>query len=97
MKAKEFLSKSGYLYEIRDVDKDPDARAAFTKLGARGVPAFEIGGELVVGLDPQKLEKLLDYIINSCPNCHRRMRVPKGKGKIRVTCPHCQHKYVTAT
>lgn len=26
-----------------------------------------------------------------CENCHKRLRLPKGKGKIRVTCPHCNH------
>ena len=25
-----------------------------------------------------------------CPNCHKRLRVPKGRGKITITCPHCR-------
>lgn len=97
IKAKEYLAKSGYLYQVRDIDKDPGARDEFSKLGVQGVPAFEIGGELVVGLDPEKLEKLLDYIIKPCHNCHRKMRIPKEKGKIRVTCPHCSHRFVIHT
>lgn len=24
-----------------------------------------------------------------CPRCHRTLRVPKGRGKIEITCPHC--------
>lgn len=25
-----------------------------------------------------------------CPNCKKVLRVPKGKGKIRITCPECK-------
>ncbi len=24
-----------------------------------------------------------------CPRCHRTLRVPRGKGKVEITCPHC--------
>lgn len=29
----------------------------------------------------------------SCPKCHQQVRVPKGAGKIRVTCPKCGEKF----
>ena len=29
-----------------------------------------------------------------CPQCGATVRVPKGKGKIRITCPHCRHQFV---
>ncbi len=29
-----------------------------------------------------------------CPQCRATVRVPKGKGKIRITCPHCKHQFV---
>ncbi|MBR0206667.1 MAG: hypothetical protein IJQ45_08020 [Clostridia bacterium] len=29
-----------------------------------------------------------------CPQCHATVRVPRGKGKIRITCPHCRHQFV---
>lgn len=29
----------------------------------------------------------------SCPSCHQRVRVPRGKGKLRVTCPSCHTKF----
>lgn len=33
----------------------------------------------------------------TCPNCKRTMRVPKGKGKIKITCPQCQHQITKKT
>lgn len=29
----------------------------------------------------------------TCPSCHQRVRVPRGKGRIRVTCPSCHEKF----
>lgn len=29
----------------------------------------------------------------SCPHCHQRLRVPKGKGKITITCPKCATRF----
>lgn len=28
-----------------------------------------------------------------CPNCGQHVRVPRGKGKVRVTCPKCHTKF----
>lgn len=33
------------------------------------------------------------YLI--CPQCTQRLRVPRGKGRIRVTCTHCGNVFVT--
>ena len=32
-----------------------------------------------------------------CPKCHQRVRVPRGKGKISITCPRCKEKFVRKT
>ena len=32
-----------------------------------------------------------------CPNCKKILRVPKGKGTIRVTCPDCKQEIIKKT
>jgi len=29
-----------------------------------------------------------------CPNCKQRLRVPRGRGKINITCPHCRTQFI---
>lgn len=35
------------------------------------------------------------YKHTTCPNCRQKLRVPRGKGHIRVTCPRCHEKFET--
>lgn len=32
-----------------------------------------------------------------CPNCKTNLRLPKSKGKIRITCPKCKTKFEKRT
>lgn len=32
-----------------------------------------------------------------CPRCRQAVRVPKGKGKISITCPKCKEKFIKKT
>lgn len=32
-----------------------------------------------------------------CPSCKNRLRVPRGKGKLQITCPKCGERFVRKT
>ena len=35
-----------------------------------------------------------DHRYYDCPKCRQMVRVPRGKGKIAITCPRCKEKFV---
>lgn len=37
-------------------------------------------------------EKTYAYFF--CPKCRKELRVPRGKGKIRIKCPNCCHEFI---
>lgn len=39
----------------------------------------------------QKHEDRKTHAYFKCPQCGKMLRVPKGKGKIRITCPQCSN------
>lgn len=67
------------------------------KRNIMGVPAFIIGDEVVVGLDKARIESLIDYKVVSCVSCSSKLRIPKDKGNILITCPKCKIKFKTRT
>ena len=38
-----------------------------------------------------------DYAFFRCPGCGRTVRVPRGKGRIRITCRHCGFSFEKKT
>lgn len=41
----------------------------------------------------QRAKQRRDYRFFSCPGCRSYLRVPRGKGRIQVTCPRCGHRF----
>ncbi len=37
------------------------------------------------------------YKYFACPKCKKTLKVPKHKGKISITCPHCRYEFIKKT
>jgi len=58
---KNFLKEKGFEFEDIDVSINHEAAHEMVeKSGQMGVPVIDINGEIVVGFDKEKIEKLLD-------------------------------------
>lgn len=60
---------------------------------ARGAASAPAGNGL---LDRWKRQwhEYRTYRFLICPQCSQRLRVPRGKGKIRVTCTKCRNQFI---
>lgn len=45
----------------------------------------------------QRIKSSKTYAFFKCPACKNTLRVPKGKGKIQITCPKCGERFVKKT
>lgn len=50
-----------------------------------------------LGLAKNKLRDRKTHRYFSCTTCHNTLRVPKGRGEIKVTCPVCKTITITKT
>lgn len=91
------MRKEGYRYIERDVSRDPGARQEMMRRQMTGVPSFVIGDAQQVGFSPEWIKTHVDYQVQACPHCGQRMRIPKGKGKIRVRCSSCKNQFEVRT
>ena len=45
-------------------------------------------------LQKERWTQRKDYRFFSCPSCHTTLRVPKGRGKIKIVCRKCGNSFV---
>jgi glutaredoxin 3 len=57
--AKEFLSQNKISFEERNINTDEEALNELERRNIRGVPAFIVGNETVVGFNKNKILSLL--------------------------------------
>ena len=42
----------------------------------------------------KRMAQRRDYRFYKCPMCKQEVRVPKGHGKIEITCPKCREQFI---
>ena len=45
----------------------------------------------------RRIKDLKNYKYYKCPSCKQRLRVPRGKGKVSITCPKCEMVMIKKT
>ena len=63
----------------------------FAGMGAAGQQAAAEAARRSQKVAAKAADKDHKYL--KCPKCKQEIRVPKGAGKIRITCPKCQEKF----
>ena len=58
-KAKTHMDREGIDYEPRDIDNPAILAELIEKTGQQGVPVFDVGGRILTGFDPNRLEQLV--------------------------------------
>ena len=56
---KEFLSRAGHTFEVKNIEEDDRAYDELMALGARAVPVTVIGDRTVIGFVPAALREAL--------------------------------------
>ena len=57
---------------------------------------LELTGKIrkVFGKQRYVMEQRKDYHIYTCHQCRQKIRMPRGKGKVEISCPKCHTKFI---
>ena len=75
-----------YVENQKFLEKTVGLRRSFSSLGYR-LKGF-------ISKTKYNYEQRKVYAIFKCPNCKQKLRVPKGRGKIQVTCNKCHTQFI---
>lgn len=57
---------------------------------------LELEGKVTGWFGTKKIrfQQRKQYHYYRCPHCHQQLRVPRGRGKISITCPKCGTQFI---
>lgn len=66
-----------------------------TARGRENSQALRVAGPVLSFLSnpAAMLRETRSYVHLQCPSCGQRVRIPRGKGKVRITCPKCHTRF----
>ncbi|WP_411676184.1 hypothetical protein [Caproicibacter sp.] len=90
------------LYRIfsRNISKRYQENAVFLRFWNRFLQWFRTSSSRFESWRSKTLNRMNDkktHRYYRCPKCNNTLRVPKGKGKIVITCPVCHTEFVKKT
>ena len=82
---------AGVYYALRGITLALIAFALFRMLSRNFYARQQELARYMNFVNVQKEKKKYKYL--TCPQCMQKLRVPKGKGRIRVTCSKCGNRF----